>query len=66
MSTDRTVDITVTFANGKISNLLAKQEDYGCNGLEKMLKLYTTKTTTNIHVFDENEKLRKFAGPKKS
>jgi len=44
--------------------LLAKQEDYGCNGLEKILKLYTTKTTTNIHVFDENEKLRKFAGPK--
>ena len=64
MSTDRTVDITVTFANGKISSLLAKQEDYGCNGLEKILKLYTTKTTTNIHVFDENEKLRKFAGPK--
>ena len=64
MSTDRTVDITVTFANGKIANLLTKQEDYGCNGLEKLLKLYTTKTTTNIHVFDESERLRKFDGPK--
>lgn len=60
MSTDTTVDITVTFANGIINSLIAKETDYGCNALEKLLKLYTTKTTTNMHMFDETEKLRKF------
>ena len=37
--------------------------DYECNGLEKILKLYTTQTTTNMHMFDEKEKLRKFESP---
>ena len=27
--------------------------------LEKLLKLYTTHTTTNMHLFDANEHLRK-------
>ena len=60
MSTDTAVDITVTFANGIINSLITKETDYGCNALEKLLKLYTTKTTTNMHMFDETEKLRKF------
>ena len=60
MSTDIKVDITITFANGVINQLIAKETDYGCNALEKLLKLYTTKTTTNMHMFDEKEKLKKF------
>jgi len=60
MSTDTTVDITLTFAPGIISKLIAEEGDHGCNGLEKLLKLYTTKSTTNMHAFDENEKLVKF------
>ena len=60
MSTDTSVDITVTFANGIINSMITKETDYGCNALEKLLKLYTTKTTTNMHMFDETEKLRKF------
>ena len=37
-----------------------KETENGCNELEKMLKLYTTKTTTNMHMFDEKQKLRKY------
>jgi DNA topoisomerase-2 len=60
MSTDTTVDITLTFAPGIIPALrdeAAEQE--GCTALEKLLKLYTTRSTTNMHVFDEKEKLIK-------
>ena len=64
MSTDTKVDITITFASSAIVNELETtiQSDYPtCNALEKLLKLYTTKSTTNMHAFDENEKLVKFA-----
>jgi len=61
MSTDTTVDITLTFAPGVIAKLIAEDGDHECNGLEKLLKLYTTRSTTNMHAFDENEKLVKFA-----
>ena len=60
MSTDTMVDITITFTAGAIKELLAKEGDHGCNGLEKLLKLYTTKSNTNMHAFDENEKLVKY------
>ena len=60
MSTDTIVDITITFAPGVIPALLKEPTDHGCNALEKLLKLYTTRTTTNMHVFDEEEKLVKF------
>ena len=60
MSTDTTVDITITFSPGIVTKLLSEKGDHECNGLEKLLKLYTTKSTTNMHAFDENEKLLKF------
>ena len=63
MSTDTKVDITITFAPGIIEKLQATingdEGDSQCNALEKLLKLYTTRSTTNMHVFDENEKLIK-------
>jgi DNA topoisomerase-2 len=61
MSTDTQVDITITFAPGIINDLLMKEAEYGCNALEKMLKLYTTRSNTNMHAFDEQEKLVKYA-----
>ena len=64
MSTDTIVDITITFTLGAIKELLEKEGDHGCNGLEKLLKLYTTKSNTNMHAFDENEKLVKFTSIK--
>lgn len=64
MSTDTSVDITITFAPGIINRLVMSETEYGCNALEKLLKLYTTRTTTNMHMFDEKEKLRKFTSAK--
>ena len=63
MSTDVTVDITITFNSGVVQPLLTQETEHGCNALEKLLKLYTTRTTTNMHMFDETEKLRKFETP---
>ena len=60
MSTDQVVDIIVTFAPGVLDNLVMKETEHGCNALEKLLKLYTTRTITNMHLFDENDKLTKF------
>jgi DNA topoisomerase-2 len=61
MSTDTTVDITITFALGVIAALRDEPagDNEGCTALEKLLKLYTTRSTTNMHIFDEKEKLIK-------
>jgi DNA topoisomerase-2 len=63
MSTDTTVDFTITFSSGIIAALKDDIIDNGCTALEKLLKLYTTRSTTNMHVFDEKEKLIKFDKP---
>lgn len=60
MSTDKTVDITVTFAKGAIQSLLAEEGQYDKCGLEKLLKLYTTHSRNNMYLFDADEKLVKF------
>lgn len=63
MSTDISVDITIKFLPNTIDTLVIKETETGCNALEKLLKLYTTKSTTNMHMFDENEKLVKYNNP---
>jgi len=60
MSKDTNVDFTITFVKGKVEELEANKGDYGCNGLEKLLKLYTTNSTTNMHLFSANDKLKKY------
>ena len=60
MSRDTNVDFTITFTKGKLEELEKSKGDHGCNGLEKLLKLYTTNTTTNMHLFDANDTLQKF------
>jgi DNA topoisomerase-2 len=60
MSKDTNVDFTITFMKGKLEELENSKGDYGCNGVEKLLKLYTTNTTTNMHLFDANDTLQKF------
>lgn len=64
MSTDVSVDFTITFAPGFINKLIGMKGDHDCNGLEKFLKLYTTNTNTNMHMFDEHEKLVKYSNVK--
>ena len=61
MSTDLNIEFIINFNNGCLNLLLQdNNNDYGLNGLEKYLKLYTTQTTTNMHLFNEQEQLRKY------
>jgi DNA topoisomerase-2 len=60
MSKDTNVDFTITFMKGKLEELEQSKGDHGCNGLEKILKLCTTNTTTNMHLFDANDTLHKY------
>lgn len=57
MSTEVMVNITVTFQKGKLAELLTNEP---INGLEKLLKLTTTVSTTNMHMFNADLKLHKY------
>ena len=63
MSTDTVVDFTVTFP--ATSNALMDSTtvvDHGCcTAVEKLLKLYTTESTSNMHLFDSHDQLKKFS-----
>ena len=60
MSRDTTVDFTITLQKGKVDELEASQLEHGCNGIEKLFKLYSTNSTTNMHLFDSSDKLKKY------
>ena len=60
MSKDTNVDFTITFVKGKLEELENSKGEHNCNGLEKLLKLYTTNTTTNMHLFDAEDILQKY------
>ena len=61
LSTEVSVDITVVFPKGKIQELETVLDANGCNSIEKMLKLSTTVSTTNMHMFNADCKLHKYA-----
>lgn len=58
--TDTTVDFVITFSKGKLQELKAEKGEHGCNGLEKVLKLYSTSSTTNMNLFTSEDKLKKY------
>jgi len=58
MSTEVNVNITVVFPKGKLAELLLITGEI--NGIEKMLKLTTTVSTTNMHLFDAHMRLHKY------
>jgi DNA topoisomerase-2 len=60
MSRDTTIDFTITFPKGKLEELEATNCDNNCNGVEKILKLFTTNTNTNMRLFDAKDKLKKY------
>ena len=60
MSTDAIVDITVKFQPNTLGKLVSKQVDEHHNMLEKTLKLITTKQTTNMHLFNHKQQLKKY------
>jgi DNA topoisomerase-2 len=58
--TDSTIDFTITFSKGKLAELLAVNYEHGINGLEKLLKLCSTSSTTNMNLFNADDKLTKY------
>ena len=61
MSTEVNVNITVVFPKGgKLNELLSANSSDDINGLEKLLKLTTTVSTTNMHLFDYQMRLHKY------
>lgn len=58
--TDATINFTVRFQPGVLSLLLTKKYDENINMLEKTMKLYTSKRHTNMYLFNDKEKLKKF------
>jgi DNA topoisomerase-2 len=59
--TEVRVDITVVFNKGKLTELEASVDSTtGTNGVTKLLKLSTTVSTTNMHLFDKDCKLHKY------
>ena len=61
MCTEVAVDITVVFPKGKLEELICLIEgSTGLNGLEKTLKLSTTVSCTNMHMFNAESKLHKY------
>ena len=59
MSTDTVVDFTITFpATASMDTAVV---DHGCcTAVEKLLKLYTTESTSNMHLFDSQDQLKKY------
>jgi DNA topoisomerase-2 len=69
MSTDTVVDFTVKFQKGLLMKLQKETKDmsenpeviHSVDGIEKLLKLTTTKYTTNMHAFDHKECLKRYS-----
>ena len=59
-SKDTNVDFIITFNKGILDELELVAGDNGCNGLEKLLKLYSTNSTTNMNLFNSEDKLKKY------
>ena len=60
MSKDTNVDFIIQFHKGKLAQLEATSADNDCNGVEKLLKLSSTCSTNNMHLFDHNDVLKKY------
>ncbi len=58
LSTTTTISFTVTFPPGNLHELEAIIINPHCNKLEKVMKLCTTVTTTNMVAYDKNNELQ--------
>lgn len=58
-STESTVKITITFVKDKLEELESEITN-NINGVEKLLKLATTNTNTNMYLFNSKLQLRKY------
>ena len=61
MSTDVTVSFKIKFVSGSLDELEGQtHEDGNYNGIEKLLKLYSFQSTSNMNLFDADDKLKKY------
>ena len=60
MSKDTNVDFTITFQKDKLLELEGSVGENNINGVEKLLKLCSTSSTSNMHLFDAHDKLKKY------
>lgn len=60
MSTDAIVDLVVKFQPNTLGKLVSKAADEHHNMLEKKLKLCITKQTTNMHLFNHKQQLKRY------
>ena len=61
LSTEVIVDITIVFPRGKLEEYESKVDSVtGINGVEKLLKLTSSVSSTNMHMFNRDCKLRKY------
>ena len=59
LCTEVSIDITVTLYRGSLQELENTEYDNG-NGIEKLFKLSTTVSTTNMHMFNKDCRLHKY------
>tara|TARA_B110000879_G_scaffold212788_1_gene310935 strand:- start:1898 stop:5413 length:3516 start_codon:yes stop_codon:yes gene_type:complete len=59
LCTEVSIDITVTLYRGSLDELENTEYDNG-NGVEKLFKLSTTVSTTNMHMFNKDCRLHKY------
>ena len=62
-STDTEVNIIIKLTKGSLLTLLSKITEHNCNLFEKKLKLFTIRSTTNMHLFDANQKMKQYHSP---
>ena len=62
-STDMIVNFMIEFKPGTLKELLDKKIEHGMNGIYKFLKLYSIHSTTNMHLFNNKEQLKKYNTP---
>ncbi len=60
MSTDTDIEFIVTFYPGTFEKLLHENYENGVNGIEKLLKLSSLHSTSNMHLFNEREQLKHY------
>jgi DNA topoisomerase-2 len=60
ISTEVSIDITIVFPRGSLRELEQTIDEYGCNGVYKILKLSTTNSATNMHMFNKDCRLHKY------
>ena len=58
--TDTSVEFTVKLHMGVLPKLVSKKYSEHIDMVEKTFALYTTKSTTNMYLFDEDQRLRKY------